>query len=104
MYPEFIVIYVLLAIVIALLGVLLFFVLKLLKNGGGSQAQSSKTNFNVANDVYTAPAAQQYQQQYQQYQQNAYQGQAGGGVCFCKRCATQFDASQSFCPNCGTPR
>lgn len=97
MYPEFIVIYVLLAIAIALLGVLLFFVLKLLKNGGGSQAQSSKTNFNVANDVYTAPAAQQYQQ-------NAYQGQASGGVCFCKRCATQFDASQSFCPNCGTPR
>lgn len=27
-----------------------------------------------------------------------------GNIVFCKKCATEFDASQRFCPRCGTPR
>ncbi len=27
-----------------------------------------------------------------------------GGVVFCKKCATEFDANAKVCPNCGTVR
>ena len=27
-----------------------------------------------------------------------------GGAIFCRKCATQYDASYSNCPNCGMPR
>ena len=97
MYPEFIAIYVMLAVVIVLLGVVLFMLIKLAKG------QSPKNNYMAApqyNDQY-------YGQQYQQnpYQQNQYQYQgAAGGVVFCKQCATQYDASQSYCPQCGARR
>lgn len=103
MYPEFIAIYVMLVIVIAMLGATLFFLMKLMKNGeaGGKGRTSAQQN----NDAYYA---QQYQQQYQQYQPQyqqyqQYQPQAGS-VVFCKHCATQFDASQAYCPKCGTRR
>ena len=93
MYPEFIAIYVMLAIVIVLLGAVMFFLIKLLKNGGAKNAYYGQQQ-------YQQPYQQQYQQQYQQPQ---YQQQAGG-VVFCKYCATQFDASQACCPQCGTRR
>ncbi len=94
MYPEFIIIYVMLAIVIALLGVAIFFLLRLTKNGGGSSyspAPQQEPTYN--NDPY-----QQYQQNYAQ----SYASQ--GGVVFCQKCATQYDASQGYCPRCGARR
>lgn len=97
MYPEFVPIYVMLVIVIALLGVLLFFVIKLMKNG----TQPKNNPMPVQNQQ--AYAQQAYQQPYQQPYQQGYQAQ-GGNIVFCKHCATQFDASQAYCPRCGTPR
>ncbi len=97
MYPEFIAIYVMLAVVIVLLFVAIFFLLKLLKNG------PSKSGSYVDMQQNNAYYGQQYQQQYQQPYQQQYQQQSGG-VVFCKHCATQFDASQAYCPQCGTRR
>lgn len=99
MYPEFIAIYVMLAIVIIMLGAVLFFLIKIMKNGTNSYASAQQSNASYY--------AQQYQPQYQQQQyQNPYQQQyqQAGGVVFCKNCATQFDASQAYCPQCGTRR
>lgn len=99
MYPEFVAIYVMLAIVILMLGVVLFFLIKLMKNGVGSNNPYSMPQQN--NDAYYG---QQYQQQqYQAPYQAPYQQQAGS-VVFCKNCATQFDASQAYCPQCGMKR
>ncbi len=94
MYPEFIAIYVMLIIVIALLGAVLFFLFKLMKNGIANNA--SYTPSQQANEQY-------YGQQYPQYQEQQYQ-QQGGSVVFCKQCATQFDSSLGYCPQCGTRR
>ena len=94
MYPEFIAIYVMLAIVIVMLGAVLICLIKLMKNGVGRTSA-----YSAPQPSYDAYYGQQYQQPYQpQYQQQA------GGVVFCKQCATQFDASQAYCPNCGTRR
>ncbi len=100
MYPEFIVIYLLLLVVIGMLGAVLFFLLKLVKNGVGNQGTNNTYNVSAAQQPNNAPyyAAQQYQNQYaEQYQQQ-------GSVVFCNQCATQFDASQMYCPNCGARR
>lgn len=89
MYPEFVPIYIMLAIVILLLGVVLFLLIKLMRNGSGRTGAYSVPS--QVNDVYYG---QQYQMPYQQ----------AGNVVFCKHCATQFDASQVCCPQCGTRR
>lgn len=96
MYPEFIAIYVMLGIVIALLGTVLFFLLKLLKNGTSINTNNSYVPVQQSNEQY-------YGQQYQVSYQEPYP-QQGGSVVFCKQCATQFDSSQAYCPNCGTRR
>ena len=57
MYPEFIAIYVMLVIVILMLGVVLFFLIKLLKNGTSKGNSYGAPQQN--NDAY-------YGQQYQQ--------------------------------------
>lgn len=31
-------------------------------------------------------------------------GKSESGVVFCKKCATQFEASEKYCPKCGTAR
>jgi hypothetical protein len=104
MYPEFIAIYVMLVIVIGLLGAVLFFLLKLLKNGSFSNNNNSYMPMQQINDQYYEQQYQtQYQEQYQPQYQQQYQ-QQGGGIVFCKQCATQFDSSQAYCPNCGTRR
>ena len=97
MYPEFIAIYVMLAIVIIMLGAALFVLLMLMKNSSGRGNSYSMPQQNT--DLY---CGQQYQQPYQTSYQPQYQ--QAGGVVFCKRCATQFDASQPYCPQCGTGR
>lgn len=97
MYPEFIAIYVMLVIVILMLGAVLFFLIKLMKNGTGKANSYNMPQQN--NDSYYGQQYQQYQAPYQpQYQQQT------GSVVFCKHCATQFDASQAYCPQCGTRR
>ena len=98
MYPEFIAIYVMLAIVIIMLGAVLFFLMKLLKNGA-----SKGSSYSAPQQSAEAYYAQQYQQPYQAPYQPQYQQQTGS-VVFCKNCATQFDASQAYCPQCGTRR
>ena len=97
MYPEFIAIYIMLALVLVGLGAVIFLLLKVLSGGGsqfGSQSYSQQPQ----------QAAPQYydQQAYASAQQTAYPAQ--GGVVFCQYCATQFDASQPYCPQCGTRR
>jgi len=102
MYPEFIAIYLMLAIVILMLGAVLFFLIKLMKNGVGQNTSYAVPQQN--NDAYYGQQYQQQQYQQQQYQ-NPYQfQQQAGSVVFCKNCATQFDASQAYCPQCGTRR
>ena len=98
MYPEFIAIYVMLAIVIVMLGAVLFFLVKLLKNG-----VSKGNSYGAPQQSNEAYYGQQYQQPYQAPYQPQYQPQTGS-VVFCKNCATQFDASQAYCPQCGTRR
>ncbi len=92
MYPEFVAIYIMLIIIMGLLGVILFFLFKLMKN----ENAMGNNSYPQANNSY-------YEQPYQQQYQDPYQAQSGG-VVFCKQCATQFDASQAFCPQCGTRR
>lgn len=98
MYPEFIAIYVMLAIVIVMLGAALVFLFLLLKREGSKG--NSHGSMQQNNDMYYG---QQYQQQFQAPYQAQYQ-QQGGCVVFCKNCATQFDSSQAYCPNCGARR
>lgn len=86
MYPEFIAIYAGLVVLAALLVVVLLLLLKLLKQSDIKQMSRPYT-----------PAANQTADVQQS-------GAASGGVVFCKRCATEFDASQKVCPKCGTPR
>lgn len=95
MYPEFVAIYVMLAIVILLLAAVLFFLIKLLRNASIGSSNSYVSNQQV-NEQY-------YDQQYRQPYQEQYQSQSGN-VVFCKQCATQFDSSQAYCPHCGTRR
>lgn len=106
MYPEFIAIYAMLFVVILMLGVVMFLLIKVMKNGtsnrGSSYTPVQQQNDQYFGQQYQASYQEQYQQPYQQQQQQ-YQ-QQGGSVVFCKQCATQFDSSQAYCPNCGTRR
>lgn len=90
MYPEFIAIYVMLAIVILLLGVAVFLLIKLMKKGGSEPFDPYNQMQQMSNRFY----GQNYQEPYRQV----------GNVVFCKQCATQFDSSQAYCPNCGARR
>ncbi len=94
MYAEFIIIYVLLSVAILMLGAVLFLLIKLLMGG----------NKSVGAVSYQQPQYQQVQYQQVQYQQPQYQQVQPGSVVFCQRCATQYDASQAYCPKCGTRR
>lgn len=98
MYPEFIAIYVMLAIVIVMLGAALVFLFLLLKKGNSMGNSHGSVQQN--NGGYYG---QQYQQQFQASYQPQYQ-QQGGCVVFCKNCAAQFDSSQAYCPQCGARR
>lgn len=86
MYPEFIAIYIGLAVLAALMIVVLILLLKLLKQS--DVKQMPRPYVPAENQIAAAPQT----------------GAAPGGVVFCKRCATEFDASQKVCPRCGTPR
>ncbi len=90
MYPEFIAIYIGLAILL-LVGVAnLVLTIKLMLNGNQPH-YTSGLNSNITNkeknNVNIPESAIQ-----------------SDNVVFCKKCANEFDASQKFCPKCGTPR
>lgn len=84
MYPEFIAIYIGLVIIIALLVVNLVLQLKNKSNNGASYTKTYTSSFNKSEP---APAPT-----------------FSGNIVFCKKCASEFDASQRNCPRCGTPR
>lgn len=85
MYIEFVISYVLIGILAVLLAVVIVLqciILKKMSRGG-----------NRSNDV-----------SYGSYSKgNAYSG-ANRGTAICRNCATQFDATHTICPKCGTPR
>ena len=77
MYTEFIVIFALLGVLVVLMLAVLVMLRKLNKKVSGLSTSRAY-----------APA------------------QVGGthNIVFCKNCATEYDAMQKRCPNCGTPR
>lgn len=77
MYIEFIIAYIGLAITILLLIANLILLLK--RTSSNASVQSRITAANIA-------------------------PKEAGAIVFCKSCAAQFDASQHYCPKCGTPR
>ena len=90
MYPEFIAIYVMLAIVIVMLFGIIILLFLLLKK----HAESVGTSGQSANSAY-------YSQPYQQSYNDQY---SSNNVVFCNHCATQYDSSQAYCPRCGAKR
>lgn len=89
MYPEFIAIYIGLAVLIGLAIAILVMLVKIKKSGSGFSARrtSSTPEIKTQASTYT-PASTP----------------SSGNVVFCKKCATRFDANEKFCPKCGTPR
>jgi hypothetical protein len=86
MYIEFVISYVLLAILVVLLTVVIILqcvILKKIARGGGGRSQ------NMGYNPYSVG--------------NAYAG-GSRGAAICRNCATQFDAAHTICPKCGTPR
>lgn len=85
MYPEFIAIYVGLAVLAALMIVVLVLLIKLTKQAGAKTIL--KPYIPQMNNSTDAPT-----------------NVATGNIVFCKHCAAEFDSSQKYCPKCGTPR
>lgn len=85
MYPEFIPIYVGLAVLAALMIVALVLLIKLAKQACAKPI--SKPYIPQMNNSTDASA-----------------NVATGNIVFCKHCAAEFDSSQRVCPKCGTPR
>lgn len=94
MYPEFIAIYVGLAVLAALLAVVLILQIKLLKR---SDTRSAVTHFDAkpSQTILRAP---------EERSAVLNPSISSGNVVFCRHCAAEFDASQRICPRCGTPR
>lgn len=90
MYTEFIITFIGLGVAISLGVTNLILLIVLLKRSDNSKPMLSG---------YMA-APQQMPQQSTMSQTSI----SSGHVVFCKKCATQFDASQKCCPNCGTMR
>ena len=93
MYPEFIAIYIGLAILAVLQIVVLLCLRKLLKQSeGGKQMPHPYTapqtsTFDPGSAASSVPIST-----------------APGAIVFCKHCAAEFDAGLKACPKCGTPR
>jgi hypothetical protein len=94
MYPEFVAIYIMLALLVmtnAATLILLFLVLKKCNSGTADNAACRQS----ADPYYGQSYAQSYGQPY---------AQQNGSVVFCQQCATQYDVRQGYCPNCGARR
>ncbi len=90
MYPEFLVIYIGLGVVILLLAAVLVLLIKLLRSGSAVPRQVTYQP-PAASTVPARPAA-------------AAEAAAGERVAFCKVCAAELSPTQRFCPKCGTRR
>ena len=101
MYPEFIGIYVLLAVAIVLSAVSIILQIVHIKNSNHSSDYSNNYRTEKASDRPTQRSSG-YSAESKQVQQPASYGSSG--VVFCKSCATQFDARHKVCPRCGTTR
>lgn len=88
MYPEFIAIYIGIVVIIALGVAILILLIKLLKNGNDFPMPKQ----NAVPTIRMEPKPSDPS------------NQKNGNMAFCKKCATQFSASERFCPKCGTPR
>lgn len=88
MYIEFVIIYILLVVLIALAVVNLVF---MLKNKGGNNISFKNENQQPVEPVKTSASP-------------SYNANQGDSVVFCINCATQYSSSEKCCPNCGTPR
>lgn len=91
MYPEFIAIYIMLAILVVMNAVTLLFLFLLMKKISTTQTADTAG--------YQQPVALYYNQSYVQQHP-----QQGSNVVFCPQCATQYDARQGYCPGCGARR
>lgn len=85
MYLEFIVIYICLGVIIALGIAILAMLIKI----------------NNSNDSFPVQTHNKFIKKNSQKVPNDSQD---SNLAFCKKCATQFNASERFCPKCGTPR
>lgn len=83
MYPEFIVIYIGLVVIISLLIIILFKMTSLLKKITNNSLVNQVTYQSVPTTTHLNLSKK---------------------VVFCKHCATEYDASLNRCPNCGTLR
>ncbi|MBQ9228155.1 MAG: zinc ribbon domain-containing protein [Eubacterium sp.] len=103
MYIEFIIIYVLLAILIA---VSVFNLIMTLKKSSGK----AEKGYSNQQQVVTAPPVPETRnvnpapQNANLTPRNANPAPQNGGVVFCTKCAHQYPANERFCPNCGQPR
>ncbi len=93
MYIEFVIIYVLLFIAIAI-GVINL-ILNLHNRNADNRSTGSRQTPHVPNVVSEQPSAAQPQNNNTPLNQ---------GVAFCTKCAHQFPGNEKFCPYCGTPR
>lgn len=95
---EFTIIYICLGLIFLALAAVAVLLVLLLKKNGMNGVQKQQFSWQSGGDQRSM------QHQMNTPMQGSYTQGASGGVVFCKRCATQFDASQRFCPNCGAPR
>ncbi len=93
-YPEYVIMIILLTLILLALGAVIFLLVKIY-NENGSGFSSTNNNFAQTND-----------QSYFGGQMNV-----GGGMnpyanqkVYCQKCSMEYDASQWCCPRCGTPR
>jgi len=87
-YTEFIIIFIGLGILLMFSIANLILLIVLLKRGNDMPVRS----FNNFTPTPTG------------YESQAPKAGMGGNIVFCKKCATEFDASQKYCPKCGTAR
>ena len=83
MYPEFIAIYIGLAVLILMQAAVLVLLIKVNRSltGNGSAKKYGKKS-----------------------KEDSRQQSTSYGVVFCRNCGTRYDASMGVCPKCGTPR
>lgn len=87
MYPEFIAIYIGLAILIGLGVVILILLIRLNQNGDKQNISIRKATPVVNQTISPVDITNN-----------------SANTVFCTKCATQFSSEEHFCPNCGTPR
>lgn len=89
MYIEYIIIFIALGVIIALLIPMLIMLIMLYKDK------------DLNTPVYNRNTPAKEKEQKNIKSENA---PKSNKVVFCRHCATQFDASQKICPQCGTQR